>query len=1411
MVLTAVMGRVSYASRWMLCCTLLTLSLGNQLHSQMICDDLINVSLGHPVAGDCQPVEITPDLILEGMIGANCDYNVEISNGESKACSADILEIGNYSVTITNISTGNNCWGNINVEDKLAPKIDGACDVTLSSSFLCLDVAGTIPVPEYSDCSEVTVSWSDSFTGADCTSSSRLTRTWIFTDEYNNVSTCQRIYTYAPYDPANPPADFAINFPIRDLPTLPCGYGTSPEDIYTFFYNEYIESIDCSDNMPEGETYSESCDPESDHFNEVYIANAKAYAIKRSYPHILTGTDPDTGVPTYLILDGNICNTFTSYDDLVLPICEGVAGCEDENNKVIRTWEIYNWCDASAPPISESQVIKAADTEPPVIEVVPFATSVDPWGCTTKLIFPEPAILKDKCSSYVGYSVSTGSGTGSGSAPGIVLPYDPDLGYYAPEVEVGNHVYYYNAFDCCGNTTTVEVPVSVQDATPPVAITKQDIVISLVPSPGNPGEPGITKMFAGSVDNGSFDGCGDIKLEIRRDVEACGILSNLTFNNDTIHSNDDTLDLDDGKFIQFCCNDLVEFGVDENGDGINDYAQIKVWLRVWDDGDSDGEFGSQGDNYSEVWSYVRLEDKSRPTIVCPADININCDGDVFDMSLMGRAQGYNSCGDMGTSYLDENFLTRCDEGTIERTWFVLGNEDVNCVQTIGKDGVDPNLEIVCHFPKDTVINCFQEYDALPFWENAGPCDQMAIDIDRDTFLFVEGACYKILNRWTVINWCDYEPNDPDSDAGIWSHVQVVKIHDEVPPEILNCTEAVAYAGDDCTGPVTLTNSAMDSGVCASNLMRWEIQVWAAEEYTFSSNFHPSSEFYVAPTASGEEVSITLPEGVQLSSVEHKVLWRVTDGCGNRTSCTTYFNIVDNIPPTPYCVNLSTALMETGTVELWACDFDLGAFDNCTDHDDLRFTFSDVLPSNDDDYNELAKCSAKTFTCADILNPAGSLVTLGVYVWDENNNYDFCTVFLTLVDNNGSCDSIPTGSINIGGSVATEQGQVIESVMMELSSNQPQYPLNNMTDEQGEYMFSSNTSSLDYAVNGSKNDDYLNGVSTIDLVMIQRHILGIEILDSPYKMVAADINNDELVNGIDLVELRKLILGIYSELPQNDSWRFINKSAPMDVIYPWPLNEIRLILGLDNDKMQEDFVGVKVGDVNDTAVVSAQDTETGNIRPIELDYNDLSFEDGELVDMTISSGQLDQLVGLQFTLDMDGLQFVELVDGGIKVSEKNFALLSEEQLTFSWNETSTVQEEVLFTIRFRATTSGRLSNSVSMSSDITSAEAYTGKNFRTIPITLIGQDNSGQEFALYQNNPNPFNGSTVISFDLPETSVVTITISDVTGRTVWNETKEYVKGSNDLIIDSKDLNTSGVLYYKVETGSASATKKMIVLK
>jgi len=68
-------------------------------------------------------------------------------------------------------------------------------------------------------------------------------------------------------------------------------------------------------------------------------------------------------------------------------------------------------------------------------------------------------------------------------------------------------------------------------------------------------------------------------------------------------------------------------------------------------------------------------------------------------------------------------------------------------------------------------------------------------------------------------------------------------------------------------------------------------------------------------------------------------------------------------------------------------------------------------------------------------------------------------------------------------------------------------------------------------------DFLTGISAIDLVLIQKHILGIVPFSHYRQLLAADADLSGDINAIDLVELKKLILGLYDKLPKAPSVHF----------------------------------------------------------------------------------------------------------------------------------------------------------------------------------------------------------------------------------------------------------------------------------
>ena len=79
------------------------------------------------------------------------------------------------------------------------------------------------------------------------------------------------------------------------------------------------------------------------------------------------------------------------------------------------------------------------------------------------------------------------------------------------------------------------------------------------------------------------------------------------------------------------------------------------------------------------------------------------------------------------------------------------------------------------------------------------------------------------------------------------------------------------------------------------------------------------------------------------------------------------------------------------------------------------------------------------------------------------------------------------------------------------------------------------------------------------------------------------------------------------------------------------------------------------------------------------------------------------------------------------------------------------------------------------------------------------------------NSLPWNGNTIIGFDLPEENDVTLTLFDMTGKVVTSLENHYKAGHHSILLEKKDVPAVGILYYRLESGSYSATKKMIRLE
>lgn len=1403
--------------------------------NQIACNDLVQVSLDD----DCEAI-IRPDMVMEGgPAGANQTHQVRVSGitPTTPYTHPVVTNPGLYTVTITNPS-GNSCWGQIRVEDKLPPQVECLCPVGNNDpacALRCTDeaafLANTLVYPRpvvNENCSSYTTAISDEVIPTGNCGAKIIRRTWVFTDIYGNKSIpCVSEYRFDPVTIGS------VTDPYNNV-QLTCGSDVSMAGIFAFYKAKLYTEYRAAYILLIPGTYANVAAAEA-----AANRDATAEATRYAWPTV-------NGVP----LTGHVCNILAAKSDTELNACGPTC---TNSKKIIRVWTILDWCTGATR--TTTQVIKATDDEAPTVVAKDITVSVDPWTCSANFLLPVPEILHDNCSSTVTYTVS--------GPIGVNIVYDiPSGRYLATGTPKGVNTFTYQAKDCCENIGTDQITVTVLDLTAPIAVAKQHIIISLTTGSDS---DGIAKLFANSVDNGSYDSCTPVHLELRReddparDEDGCDYTGNFTYNADghpndgSTNPNSPNYDTDNGAYVKFCCADIT------NREGAVPFGIVKVWMRVWDDGNMSGVFGDvvngQSDNYNETWVEVRVEDKLAPQIVCPANVTIDCDDDENDLAVTGRATAFSNCLDLETEYTDQQFLSGCNIGYILRTWRIKSRPNIICVQRIDLRNPFPAFAGSIIWPPDLTTDCTTDAaDRKPTW-TSGPCDQIGVSLKSDTFYFEGNACMKILNKWTVINWCTYNPN-ASVPVGYYTHTQTIKVIDEVKPVLGSCADLMFeindHNDDDNDGnrcerrSLVLTQTATDQGQCASDWLKWIVFVdlWGdgTNDYEYSS-FLPATDAsfndtngngipdrYVAPTGQAGEVRVTLPEDIVGSMSNHKITWKVLDGCGNVTNCTQNFMVVDKKKPTPYCLNISSALMSNGQVELWAVDFNLGSFDNCTSKSNLLYTFNEANPvltkinqihyfkgaglnATEAEYNAgnaqkwlpATKSSGQIFNCDDAPS-----VDVKMTVWDEKLNYDFCVVTLNLADNQGACGNAQTTTVT--GNIISQTGQKIVGAEVTLSNGIVEMTKTANTITTGNYSFNNAVMYYNYEIAGKKNDDYLNGVSTLDLVLIQRHILNQAKLQGPYNVIAADINKDEKVTAADLIELRKLILGIYTTLPSNNSWRFINSGQTFtDANYPWPLQEKRFITNLDNSMINQNFVGVKVGDVNGSATGNAKDASTESRSAVQLIAEDKAVVANE-IHTAVFSAEIDKVYGLQFTLTLNNADLVDVYVGDQKLADSNIAKLADNKYTVSWNDIKAVNGNDILSISVASKTNANLSDIIEMNSTLTNAEVYSGDDLNTNKLSLrfAGKETSS-EFALYQNEPNPFNDKTIITFNLPESGNATLKVFDVTGKVIYTNKGSFGKGINTFTLTKNDIPNQGVMIYQLESGAYTATKKMIGLE
>ena len=1125
-------------------------------------------------------------------------------------------------------------------------------------------------------------------------------------------------------------------------------------------------------------------------------------------PGLRTGTLKN-GVPVYtdtveLSTEEYICGYILSSRDIEVP-------ATDCGRKIFRFWSALDWCaPENGPSAIDTTFIEFLDTEAPSFDDGEGANTVIELGhfeCTFDINKATVPSASDNCDANPDVRLDRVRRIEDGGFWTI------DPSDFAT-LDCDSFELRWIAEDDCHeqlvNDTLIQI-VEIKDVTDPSAVAVDQLNISI------PNEWGA-RVSVDDIDAGSYDACGIALREIRISGKneswaqfvdiGCGFVHSdlqieLRITDNKGNQNIAWTDIIVEDKIAPVCNDLPPANrfCDEFHNGE---------LGASTDANGDRQF-SNGEWQPLTGALLATYNANFGAFDCQDNLNIEV------------------CGSLTTTEEYQLIEWPCGEVQIRRRIAVedwSGNRSNYATQSIT---ISYRAGWSFTVPSDWDGDCGDQAIAPELTIDNGACDLLGFEVTERLFEVPGDACWKLERTYSIINWCTYQAGEApvelarvegehgfaegftitsegNETAGHFTYIQVLKIHDDEGP-VVTVTDpepcingidfdAVPHGEEDitpgsapyeCDEPKTWTATATD---CSD-----------ASAITFEGRLYNAAGELVATSNTN---SITF--AVTNKSSYRAEFWAF-DGCGNSGGASgDLIDFWDCKKPTPYAINgVAVELMETGSIQIWATDVDQGSFDNCTDQSrlDLRI-YHEVLG---DEPTDIAGVLDLPKVIELGCNELGTQ-NVQLYVIDEEENFDFVQTYVLVQDNTGACSNVePNLGGMVAGKISDPAGEDVSLVSISVNGAEERTM---MTENDGHYMFVLPQGG-DYTVTPQKDMNHLNGVSTFDLVLISKHILGITPFDTPYKYIAADVNKSGSITAFDMVQLRQLILNITSEFPNNDSWRFIESGYEFSTSNPSAesFNEFTSINNLSGEMMDIDFTAVKIGDVNGNALANnllgAESRST--VGKLNLTVADRYVESGETVTVAFSSADIAKVSGYQFTLNVTGS--ASLVEGVSKAANFNTTTADQGVLTTSWNGEASAND-VLFSLTITATNNGLLSEMLSITSSVTTAEAYTTDGeLLNVGINFTAAAVAG--FELGQNTPNPFKGETVIGFNLPQSGQATLKVMDVQGKVIQQITADYAKGYNQVSLNSSELGSTGVLYYQLESADNVATKKMIIIE
>ncbi len=521
--------------------------------------------------------------------------------------------------------------------------------------------------------------------------------------------------------------------------------------------------------------------------------------------------------------------------------------------------------------------------------------------------------------------------------------------------------------------------------------------------------------------------------------------------------------------------------------------------------------------------------------------------------------------------------------------------------------------------------------------------------------------------------------------------------------------------------------------------------------------------------------------------------------------------------------------------------------DASDYNDLYSSGTTLVNWNETDYDDLNTWQASGFD----LN---SVSELPIFISDTDLHLDYLEN--ELLDNAGipiasittdydgdernpltpdiGADEI-SGPVTISGVIHKEDSEgcadpsdsdfYISDVEVDITQANDPY-CNEITDSNGYYECSVEPYN-NYTITPHKDGDDRCGITTLDLIQIRKHILNVELIESPYRRIAANVDHDDEIDGFDVIEIKKLILGIIDEFPNSDSWFFVDAEyefSDLDYIGSQPPtpdnypNYTKIeIENISENSEENNFVGIKMGDIDCSSIDCSELENRDKIKirgKIEYDDNGYVQIPIRMKNMEFNSFQMG------FTFDPALYDFVSIHSAFLKgkgFSSESFRE-SEGNLSLLWynediNDVSFGKEhEYLFTLIFKKHDINTLPSDSDFNLNDNVLEGLFTQDDNSIydiEFILDYDPKENEPPSVIQVSPNPASTYSTITVKGEKLKAGgSYTITDIYQKTVQEGT---LNCDNECQIKLKSNVKDGIHSINIYSpeGKASGTKRIII--